>query len=321
MADKKSEKHSTNQTKVHGYFVQLQPNMPDAEISLIESWRLVMRYKTMIIAIVFVLTAISIVVVLLMRPVYRSVVLLAPATVENVQGGIAALAGQLGGIVSLAGLSSSGSNLTEEAIAILTSRSFTKQFISKENLMPILFSDEWDEVNGQWDVNDPDNVPSDEDAYRLFNEDVRAVNAVKKSEMITLSIEWYDRDLAAEWANRLVWQLNQYLRSRDIAEAQKSIEFLNQELSKSNTVELRQGVSNLIERQIETVMLANVREQYAFRVLDPAVASDVDKRVRPKRKIIVITSFIIAFLIAMLAAVVRYQIENGVNESSSARVS
>ena len=186
--------------------------------------------------------------------------------------------------------------------------------------MPILFSDEWDDVNGQWDVDDPDDVPSDEDAYKLFNEDVRAVNAVKKSEMITLSIEWYDRNLAAEWANRLVWQLNQYLRTRDIAEAEKSIAFLNQELSKSNSVELRQGISNLIERQVETVMLANVREQYALRVLDPAVVSDVDKRVKPKRKIIVITTFIVAFLLAMFAVIVRYQIDIGVKEPSSARV-
>lgn len=311
MESAKGSSDMPQSTAVQGYFVQLQSIDTDSEFSLLGLIHVLREYRAMIFAIVFSLTVVSIAISLIMRPVYRSVVLMAPTSVEGTQSSLAALAGQFG-LGSLGGLDGGGAAQTAEAVAILKSRTFTKRFIDNENLLPILFSDEWDTELNRWDVDDPSEIPTDEDAFRLFNDKVRAINPVKRTDMLTLSIEWFDRDLAALWANKLVSELNNYMRNRDIAEAEKSIEFLNTELANSTSLELRQGISSLIERQIEVKMLANVRDQYAFKVLDPAVVADENKRVRPKRKIIVISTFIAASILAIFLALVRFQFRSSV---------
>jgi len=80
----------------------------------------------------------------------------------------------------------------------------------------------WDET---WDVGDPDDVPRLSDAFEKFD-DIRTIKE-EDSGLITLSIEWTDPVLAAEWANDLVWRLNERLRSDAITEADETIKFLN----------------------------------------------------------------------------------------------
>ncbi len=111
--------------------------------------------------------------------------------------------------------------------------------------------------------------------------------------------------MAEFWANQLVERLNNYLRVRDIAEAERSIEFLNEELEKSSVIEIRQGIFRLIENQIEMIMLANVRDEYVFKILDPAVASDADKFVKPNRRLIVALGFLIGSFLAVVLAMFR----------------
>jgi len=45
--------------------------------------------------------------------------------------------------------------------------------------------------------------------------------------MLTISVEWRDRDVAAQWANQLVAQLNEEMRQRAIDEATGMILYLD----------------------------------------------------------------------------------------------
>ena len=55
------------------------------------------------------------------------------------------------------------------------------------------------------------------------------------------------------------------------------VEYLNQELEKTNVAELRQAIYRLIEAQIKQKTLARLRDEYVFRVLDPAAPPDSDE--------------------------------------------
>jgi len=264
------------------------------EINLIELWNVLLAHKKLIIAITTLSTAIALAVALLMTPIYRAETLLAPAQKEK-GGGLSAMASQFGGLASLAGINvGGGDSSTDEAIALLKSREFTTKFIQEENLMPILFEKDWDATKKQW-INEED-PPTVWDAYEVFNE-IRMVNTEKDTGLVTLAIEWKNPELAADWVNKLVKRINTQQRNEAILKAQKSIQYLNEELAKTSVIEVKQSIYSLIEAQTKNKMLANTQDEYAFRVLDQAVAPE--EKVKPKRKLIVVLGFILGGMLGI----------------------
>ena len=112
-----------------------------------------------------------------------------------------------------------------------------------------------------------------------------SVDEDKKSGLITLSISWKDPAVAAQWANDLVKQLNEQLREQAIADSKKRVGYLEQELAKTTLQDMRAVLYNLLESEKQKAMLANVNEEFALEVIDPAVAPET--REKPKRKLIV----------------------------------
>ena len=275
--------------------------MEDA-VNLRELVLLLGRHKLLIAATIAVCMILAIIYVALARPVYRAEVVLAAVPQDDAGAGMGALGGQLGGIAALANVSGTGTpSKKDEAVAVLKSRQFTGAFITEQDLLPVLFAGKWDEQSATW-LGDP---PSISDAVDLFAEEIRSVQQDSKTELITLRVDWTDRELAAAWANLLIERLNEYMRGRDIAESKRSIEYLNAELARTNVIELRQGIFSLIEQQIEVAMLASVRTEYAFRILDPASVPDEDKFAWPNSKIIVAVAFALGLLIALLIVTIR----------------
>ncbi len=91
--------------------------------------------------------------------------------------------------------------------------------------------------------------------------------------------------MAAQWANDLVKQLNEQLREQAIADSKKRVGYLEQELAKTTLQDMRAVLYNLLESEKQKAMLANVNEDFALEVIDPAVAPET--REKPKRKLIV----------------------------------
>lgn len=215
----------------------------------------------------------------LMTPIYRATTVLAPANTSQNSGGLGAL-GQLGGIASLAGINvTSKGSVTDEALAVLKSRGFTEQFIVDEHLMPKLFAGRWDAATGTW----KGRPPTPARAYKYFNDRIRSVDQDKKTGLVTLQIEWKDRNEAASWANELVDRLNQVMRQRAIAESDASLGFLTSELQSSNEVVSREAIGHLMESQLKQRMMADVTKEYVFRFVDRAMAPDADDPVKPQK--------------------------------------
>jgi uncharacterized protein involved in exopolysaccharide biosynthesis len=63
-----------------------------------------------------------------------------------------------------------------------------------------------------------------------------------------------------------------------------------------------------MEEQVKSVMLANVREEFALRVIDPAVVPELDKEVRPQRVLIMVIGIILGLVLGALLAFVRERI-------------
>ena len=59
---------------------------------------------------------------------------------------------------------------------------------------------------------------------------------------------------------------------------------------------------NGIQAQMNKIIFTNVREEYAFTVIDPAVAFDVDDYVHPKRVLIVAGGRVVGVLVWVFLA-------------------
>lgn len=264
-----------------------------------------MRSRWLIVLLGVVFTVSAIAYALLATPYYRSSVLVSVVEYESESGGLSGLAGQLGGVSVIPGLSLSSGGSRTEYLAVLGSRQFAEDFISSNNLMPVLFSEFWDSQNEQWLKDKSDGEPTMEDAWELFNTEIRSIRIDGETKLVTLSIEWHDRELAAKWANEIIRRANEEIRQRAIADADKSLVFLNRELETTAILELQQGLYRMIEAKKQDQMLANVRKEFAFKILDPAVVSDSDREVRPKRAFLVIAGSLLGFMLGTLLALLR----------------
>jgi uncharacterized protein involved in exopolysaccharide biosynthesis len=240
------------------------------------------RRRWLMLACVLLATGLATAAAFVMKPKYLVEVVMIPVKADDARSALSSVVGQLGGLASLAGAALSGGGNKDENIEYLRSYDFAARFIEEENLLPILFAKKWDAQNGRWNVDDPEDVPTVSDGVRLLDR-IRNVQEERRTGLVTLSLKWRDRELAARWANLMVERVNRDLRARAIAEAQASIDYLNTELAKTGVVELRESLYRLYENQVKTIMFAKVRSQYAFKVIDPAFVPDADRFVQPKR--------------------------------------
>jgi uncharacterized protein involved in exopolysaccharide biosynthesis len=262
-----------------------------------------------IVASVVICAGIAVAIALTMTPFYRAAVVMVPANTER-SGDMSGALGQFGGLASLAGLNIGGAGMeTEESLAVLRSREFTEKFIQTNNLMPVLFADRWNEKEQNWCADAVPPTPAQ--AYKYFNKTVRAVIQDKKTGLVTVQIDWKDRQLAADWANQLVQRLNSEMRARAIGHANASLGFLEKELDVTSVVGTRDAINRLIESQIKQRMLANVTQEYAFRVVDRAMPSDKNDPVRPKKRLLAAGGVLIGVVLGIIVVIIMSLLRSG----------
>jgi len=274
------------------------PAEPAGARALVEA---IWARRWVILGITIAVTIVAVIIAFATTPVYRSNVVMVPASAERggLGGGLGSALGQIGGLASMAGLNlNSGGIETEEALAVLRSREFTEAFIRDKQLLPKLFADKWDAKNNTWQAGE--DPPTAAQAYRFFHRKVRAILQDVKTGLVTLQIDWTDREEAAEWANELVRRLNAEMRARAIAKADASVGYLEQELKSTATVATREAISRLIEAQIKQRMLANVTQEYAFRVVDKAMSSDANDPIRPKKPMLIAAGVVLGLAFGVL---------------------
>lgn len=278
-----------------------QGGAQDDEIDLLELIRVLWDGKWWIVLIGFLFSSLALVYALVTPNQYLSEVVLAPAVSEQ-KGG---LSSRFGGLAAMAGIDmgSAGVDKTTIALEVVKSRDFITSFIHKhELLVPLFAAEKWDRDRGEWVINsevydtekkvwvrevDPPKTPqpSDWEAYKLFSA-MLSVNQAKDTGIVRIGITSLSPLYSKIWTEALVKELNQVMRERDVAEAHRSIAYLEKELEKTSVTQMQQVFYKLIEEQTQTKMLARVRDEYIFKTIDPAVVPE--EKVKPKRLLILI---------------------------------
>ncbi len=283
------------------YLVPAYPINQD-EFSLDDLWQIFYSNIRIFLITTALIIFLSVIYALILPPMYQSQVMMVNSDENDRVSQLSGIANQFGGLASLAGinLGSSGGNEVLTSISILQSRSFIIEFINDNNLKPLLFEDQYDQKNESWE----DGVaPSDWDAHEMFSSLYTVDYEEFGSPVITLSLEWYDPLLAAKWANLLVDKLNEYTKTKAIEDSEKSIKFLEMELSNTSNTNSKQILFQMIEQQMNTKMLANSSDEFEFRIIDRAVPAQ--EKHKPKRRVIVLLGAILGISFSLILILIK----------------
>ena len=266
----------------------------DGEVDLVQVWYRLVDRRYFILFVTFIVVCIASAKIWSIEDRYRSSILLSPVSSG---GGVAE---GISGLAGLAGISLGDRAVNEKskALAVLTSYKFLSNYIAKNKLKPTLFAEYYDPKRKEWVEGEPSIASSVGILSKALSIDDDA-----KTGLVTISIEWTDAENAAYWANDLIVELNNYIRQLDIVEASDSVVFLQEKLAEMGVVEMQNVLFKLIESQTRKIMLASVRDEYVFSVIDPAIAPDYP--VGPLRKLYVLMSIILGLIIGVMLALIR----------------
>jgi hypothetical protein len=299
-----------------------EKTMQNEEINFGELWHTIWAGKLTIIGVTIVFAVASVLFALSKPNIYKASVILTPASSEGGSGGLAALAGQFGGLASMAGinLGSGDSDKTKLALEIIKSRSFLERFIANHNLLvPIMAATNWDlstdslvldddiydQVNQKWlrEVEAPKTAkPSLWEAYREFSEFL-FIDYDKKASTIVIDIEYLSPTLAQQWLEWLIADLNSFMSKQEFDEAQASINYLNKKLKSIEISTMESVFYQLIEEQTKNMMLISVKPEYVLKTIDPPQVPE--EKEKPQRGLIAVLGTMLGGMLSVFFVLIR----------------
>ena len=295
----------------------------DDQIDFGEIFAALWAGKKVVAGVSFIAGLLSVIISLSLPNVYTANALLSPA--EQSSGGLSSLMSQYGGLASLAGLSlPSGGDASKAQLGIqlIQSRAFISDFVTRRELLPDLVAvDSWnvDTNKVTYDPDIYDNVkkvwtreieapflpqPSDQEAFKEFIE-ILTVSEDPQTGFVSVSIKHQSPVIAARWLDWLIEDVNAAVKTQDVSEATRSIEYLKKQVANTPLADLQAMFFELIQSQTETVMLAEVRPEYVFKTIDPAVAPE--EKSGPNRALICVAGTLLGGIVGSIFVLFRRQ--------------
>lgn len=276
--------------------------------------------KKWIIAPTILVSLIILVFVLWLPNVYRSEVLLLPNN-QGSQSLANGLGSQLGGLASLTGINLSGGGNEElnVALEVMKSRLFITNFIEKYELEALLFaSTGWDsssntiiydrkifdKEHNSWV--DGAERPTRQEMYKSFLIDNFGYSSNKEAGTYIISIRHYSPQVAKQILEKFVLELNLLMKKKAIESANLKLSYLSKAIQGESRGEMLEVLHQLTSQHVKRKMLAEIRADYIFTIIDPAVVAE--KKFAPKRGAICILAFLVSLILFSFIQIVNYYI-------------
>ncbi|TQV83023.1 LPS O-antigen length regulator [Aliikangiella coralliicola] len=295
------------------------------EIDLKELWSAIWQGKWLIVGITFIFALGSIFYARSLPNEYRATVLLAPASSSN-SSSLGKLAGQFGGLASLAGINLGGAGAEDKSVVameIIKTWGFLEKFIEDNNIQVEVFaakgwdkannklvidSELYDEINKKWvrNFDSGKGQKAEPSSWELFDkiQSRIGISQDKSSGLISLSVEYFSPEIAKLWTDDLVKAINAHVQKQDREEAIKSIAYLNDKIKETNVADMQSVFYQLIEEQTKTLMLAEVSEEYVFKTISPAKVPE--QKAKPKRALIVVLGIMLGGMLAVMIVLIQH---------------
>ena len=278
---------------------QVEISSEEKEFSFKDLLEAIWINKFLIIIFPLLVGSITALYTLTLPNMYRAEVLLA-STESKRQNTSAASTG----LAALAGVSlQSTDNKTLVAIETLKSRKFISEFLIRHEALPALMAPiSWNSEEDILEVGEYHG--SIQEATKRFKDIFYAEKLSQRTPFVLLNISHISPTQGRDWLEAMVKDLNQFLSERDLAEVENSIKYLQEQINKTNVSDLQQLFYSMIEAQTGKAMLAEVRPEYVFRVIDPAIAPEL--KYSPYRAFITFQSVVYSLVAIIVLCVLLY---------------
>lgn len=299
---------------------QIQSTRQESEIDLRDLFTILWKGKWIIIAVTALFAVASVTYALYLPNEYKATAVVQPND-NNGGGKLSQLAGQFGGLASLAGIDIGGGDSSDAVIAmeVIQSWGFAEQFIEKHKLaVPLFAAKEWnqssnklvldesiyDESANKWTRPPPKGKTSSPTSWELYEEYKERVDVTQddKTGLVTISVTFFSPELSKQWVDWLVQDINHYMKEQALKEANKSIKYLEEQISETPVAEIRTVFSELIQEQHKTKMLAQVLDEYVFKTI--SIAKIPEEKEKPRRAIIAISGTLLGGLLSVLVVII-----------------
>jgi len=266
------------------------PPSPTGSLDIVALWNLLWSHRLLIVACGLVGGGIATALALTATPLYRAEVTLTEVR-DPGMGAIGSMSRQFGGLAALAGINLSGAaGEGADSRAILNSRRLAEEFVARPSVLKQLQDDTGAQLS-LWRL------------VKKFRQSNVTITEDQRKGTITVAMIAKKPQNAARWANEYVALANEIIRNRALAEANRNIAYLNEQIAKTSSVEIQRVMYNLIENETKSAMLANARKEYAFVVVDPAVTPE--DRFSPRRTFMVILGGLLGGIVGVMVALGR----------------
>lgn len=255
------------------------------EINLLDYLKVIWKNKVWIVLIVVIVVAATAVRSLYLAPVYQAKAVIAPATARPTEPtGATTLALQFG-------IAMPASSSMTEIVNLLKSNILKEKILVKFNLFPVLFSDspvKWKSENEKmW-------------AGIRYLDGAIKINPVQKDNAIQITVDYKDPKVATDIINYTITELIDYMSSEAKRVAQTNKKYLESQLDKTADPFIKTKLYSLIAQQIETAMMAEVKENFAFKIIDPPRVPD--QKIKPKKRQMVMIAFVVSLFLGIFVA-------------------
>ncbi len=299
-------------------------NMPyDDGIDIKELFFALWDRKFIIISITTVFAISSVFIALSLPNIYSSKALLSPS---GQQDSLSSTLGSFSGLAGMAGISLPGDagDPSQEAMSRIRSLEFfskhIKPNINLENLIAVkewkpngnklVYDDKiYDSENNKWvrKVRYPKStIPSDQEAYNVYKR-IISISEDRKTKFVALSVEHKSPYIAKKWVDLIIKSINESMREEDKNLAIKSIEFLNESSSKTNLNDIKEAMSELLEKQIQNLMFASANEFYVYKIIDSPVVPELKSK--PNRALFCIVGTLLGGILSVIIALIMFYVK------------
>ena len=291
------------------------PNDFDNEIDLRELFYVLLKGKWIIVSVTSFVSIIGVIYSLLLPNIYESKALLVPV---NVSSSISRSLGGYSGFAGLAGISLPSGG--DEGNSVKAMQKISSLSFFENNIMPNIYLPDlmafksWDsktntvtfdeniyEVNTNTWIRDysypQQQIPSAQESFEIFKSHL-TLSEDKKTSFKTLSIKHQSPFIAKQWAELIVNEVNSFYRQKDKSESEKSVIYLNQQISMTSLSEIKQVLAQLLQEESKTLTLIESNQSYVFDYIDPPAV--MEKKSAPKRSIICILAGLFGIVLGIL---------------------
>ena len=212
-------------------------------------------------------------------------------------------------IFGFLGMQQNGSGRIGYLDEIIKSKDFFNYLLDTTNIELILHPKSINSLPGDeamllTKLNDSVNKPPkpNEEIYYLHSLFLKHIEYERKN-ILELTVRHENASAAKFFIEIVVDRLNILLKEIDVKEAEDSIDYLVSVQSETQNISINRALNNLIESNLQTLVLSNIKDRYALEYLDsphtPLYPS------YPNKKLFLYSGILLGLLISLIFSLIR----------------